>query len=252
MSEKTNLVNPANVPFPQDYKDNLDYRQPKPIISSTETSDDEAIRRSGEVTPNNTPTPNNPIPPLLLATLEYHLQMAKQATGGYTLKISNRADSAIIPPTNTPNIADVVDQFADLSIDSQKANYLAPDDIVKKYKELEIQYQRDKVYNGKVMCAIVDFVKTLKDLPQELDKFVKEIKKDKKQVTQLCYSQELSLSKAKEISKLYSQPIEYPTFKKANNTVSPNQLNYAKSAKEIVTAVGIFDPSDKSHDFTQA
>jgi len=30
-----------------------------------------------------------------------------------------------------------------------------------------------------------------------------------------------------------------------------HQLNYAKSAKEIVTSVGIFDPSDKSHDFMQ-
>jgi hypothetical protein len=116
---------------------------------------------------------------------------------------------------------------------------------------LEIQYQRDKVYNGKVICAILDFVKTLKDAPQELDKFVKEIKKDEKQVTQLCDSQELSLTKAKEISELYSQPIEYPTFKKPDNTVNPNQLNYAKSAKEIVTAIGIFDPSDKSHDFMQ-
>ncbi len=116
---------------------------------------------------------------------------------------------------------------------------------------MEIQYQRDKVYNGKVICAILDFVKTLKDAPQELDKFVKEIKKDEKQVTQLCDSQELSLTKAKEISELYSQPIEYPTFKKPDNTVNPNQLNYAKSAKEIVTAIGIFDPSDKSHDFMQ-
>jgi len=59
---------------------------------------------------------------------------------------------------------------------------LAPDDIVKKFRELEIQYQRDKVYNGKVICAILDFVKTLKDPPQELDKFVEEIKKDEKRL----------------------------------------------------------------------
>ncbi len=58
---------------------------------------------------------------------------------------------------------------------------MAPDDIVKKFRELEIQYQRDKVYNGKVICAILDFVKTLKD-PQELVKFVEEIKKDKKRL----------------------------------------------------------------------
>jgi len=145
----------------------------------------------------------------------------------------------------------IADQLADLTIDSKRESYLAQDDIVKKYKELEIQYHRDKVYNGKVMCAILDFVKTLKDPPQEFDKFVEDIKKDEKQVTQLCDSQELSLSKAKEISELYLQPIEYPTFKKPDNTINPNQLNYAKLAKEIVTAVGIFDPSDKSHDFTQ-
>jgi len=101
------------------------------------------------------------------------------------------------------------------------------------------------------MCAILNFVKTLKDLPQELDKFVEEIKKDEKQVTQLCDSQELSLTKAKEISELYLQPIEYTTFTKADNTVSQNQLYYAKSAKEIVTAVGIFNPSDKSHNSMQ-
>ncbi len=62
-------------------------------------------------------------------------------------------------------------------IESQKANYLAPDDIVKKYKELEIQQQRDKVYNSKVICAILDFVKTLKDPTQELDKIVEDIKR---------------------------------------------------------------------------
>jgi hypothetical protein len=101
------------------------------------------------------------------------------------------------------------------------------------------------------MCAILNFVTTLKDLPQELNKFVEEIKKDEKQVTQLCDSQELSLTKAKEISELYLQPIEYTTFTKADNTVSQNQLYYAKSAKEIVTAVGIFNPSDKSHNSTQ-
>jgi hypothetical protein len=91
----------------------------------------------------------------------------------------------------------------------------------------------------------------LKDLPQEFEQFVEEIKKDEKQVTQFCDSQELSLSKAKEISELYSQPIEYPTFLKPDGSVNQTQLNYARSAKEIVTAIGIFDPSDKSHNFTQ-
>jgi hypothetical protein len=42
-------------------------------------------------------------------------------------------------------------------------------------------------------------VKTLKDPPQELDKIVDDIKKEEKEVTQLCKSQELSLTKAEEI-----------------------------------------------------
>jgi hypothetical protein len=66
----------------------------------------------------------------------------------------------------------------------------------------------------------------------------------------LCESQEHSLTKVKEISELYSQPIEYPFFKKPENA-NANQLQYAKSAKEIVIDVGIFDPADKSHNFTQ-
>ena len=173
--------------------------------------------------------------------------MANQSTSANLQQLGDGTSSVSLSP-NTVNIADVTDQFGGLTIASQKASYLAPDDIVKKYRELEIQQQRDKLYNGKVICAILDFVKTLKDTPPE---FVAEIKKDGKQVTQLCDSQELSLSKAKEISELYSQPIEYPTFKKPDSTANPNQLNYAKSAKEIVTAVGVFDPSDKSHGFTQ-
>jgi len=127
---------------------------------------------------------------------------------------------------------------------------LAPDDIVKKYRELEIQQQWNKVYHGKVICAILDIMKMLKEPTQELDKIVEEIKKEEKKTTQLCESQEHSLTKVKEISELYSQPIEYPFFKKPENA-NANQLQYAKSAKEIVTAVGIFDPTDKSHNFTQ-
>jgi hypothetical protein len=128
-----------------------------------------------------------------------------------------RAVASVSQRANIINVADVADQFAGLSIglELQKANYLIPDDIVKKYKELEIQQQRDKVYHGKVICAILDFKKTLKDPPQELDKIVDKLRKEEKEVTQLCKSQELSLlTKAKEISKLYLQPIEYPSFKK--------------------------------------
>jgi hypothetical protein len=57
---------------------------------------------------------------------------------------------------------------------------LAPDDIVKKYRELEIQQQRNKVYHGKVICAILDIMKMLKEPTQELDKIVEEIKKEEK------------------------------------------------------------------------
>jgi hypothetical protein len=70
MSEETNPVNPLDLPLPKDYEDDLDYRQPKPIISSTETSDDEDKRRSGEITPINITTTNNPIPPATLAILQ--------------------------------------------------------------------------------------------------------------------------------------------------------------------------------------
>jgi hypothetical protein len=105
--------------------------------------------------------------------------MANQGTGGNAQQIGDRAVVVAAKRANIVNVIDVAGQFAGLSIESQKAKYLAPDDIVKKYQELEIQYQRDKVYNGKFICAILDFVKTLKDPPQELDKFVEEIKTKK-------------------------------------------------------------------------
>jgi hypothetical protein len=90
--------------------------------------------------------------------------MANQGTGANSQQLGNGTSSVSVAP-NTINIADVADQLAGLTIDSHKASYLAPDDIVKKYRELEIQHQRDKLYNGKVICAILDFVKTLKDPP---------------------------------------------------------------------------------------
>jgi hypothetical protein len=168
MSEKTNLVNPTDLPLPKDreYKNTLEYRQPKPEISSTEMSDDED--RSGET-----------IDPPIFTFLEEQLRMANQGTGVNAQQIVDRAVVVAAKRANIVNVTDVAGQFAGLSIESQKAKYLAPDDIVKKYQELEIQYQRDKVYNGKVICAILDFVKTLKDPPQELDKFVEEIKTKK-------------------------------------------------------------------------
>jgi hypothetical protein len=206
MSEETKPFNPANMHLPRDYEEDFEYRQPKPIISSKDTSDDEEKNRSGETTPVNNTTSDKPIPPNPFALLTNLVDMANQGTGGNAKQIGNGTNSIPL----APNIADVVDQLADLTVDSQKASYLAPDDIVKKYKELEVQYHRDKINNGKIICAILDLVKTLKDLPQEFEQFVEEIKKDEKQVTQLCNFQELSLSKVKEISKLYSQQSSTP------------------------------------------
>jgi hypothetical protein len=250
MSKGKQPLNPCDLFLPRDYEDDFEYRQSRPEINTDTSDNDDDKQKTGQTTPVNTISSNKPNPTYPFSLLQKHLDMANQGTGANSQQLGDGTSSVSVAP-NTINIADVADQLAGLTIDMHKANYLAPDDIVKKYRELEIQHQRDKLYNGKVICAILDFVKTLKDPPPEFDQFVEDIKKDGKQVTQLCDSQELSLSKAKEISELYSQPIEYPTFTKPDKDLNPNQLNYAKSAKEIVTAVGTFDPSDKSHDFTQ-
>jgi hypothetical protein len=247
MSEETTAIDPADLQLPTDYEDNLRYRLPPPIIASTDTSDDKDRNKSGETTPINTSVPNNPVPPNPFALLTNIVNMTDQGTGGNAQQLGNATNSIPL----APNIYDVVDKLADLTIGASKASYLSPDDMVKKYKELEVQYHKDKINNGKIICAILDFVKTLKDPPQEFEQFVEEIKKDQKHVGQLCDFQELSLSKAKEISELYSQPIEYPTFTKPEKAINPSQVAYARSAKEIVTAIGVFDPADKNHDFTQ-
>jgi len=249
MSGEKKPFNPCDLFLPKDYEDDLQYRQTQPEINTDTSDDDDDGQKSRQTSPVNT-IPDQPTLPNPFALLQQHLKMTNQGTSANLQQLGDGTNSVPLSP-NIVNIAEVTDQFGGLTIAAQKASYLAPDDIVKKYRELEIQQQRDKLYNGKVICAILDFVKTLKDPPPEFDQFVADIKKDGKQVTQLCDSQELSLSKAKEISELYSQPIEYPTFLTPDDTVNKNQLNYAKSAKEIVTAVGIFDPSDKSHDFTQ-
>ncbi len=53
MTAKTDLANPINVPLPKDldYDNTLNYRQPKPTISSSETPDNEDKRKSGEIHP---------------------------------------------------------------------------------------------------------------------------------------------------------------------------------------------------------
>ncbi len=62
MSEETNSINPADLQLPRDFEDDLDYRLPKPVINSTDTSDDKDRSKSGETTPINN-THNQPIPP---------------------------------------------------------------------------------------------------------------------------------------------------------------------------------------------
>ena len=201
MSGEEKSLDPRDLFLPKDYENDLEYRQHQPEIN-TDTSDDEDDgQKSRQTSPVNSIStqPNSPNP---FALLQSHLKMASQTTGANSQQLGDGTSSVSVAP-NTINIADVTDQFGGLTIAPQKASYLAPDDIVKKYRELEIQHQRDKLYNGKVICAILDFVKTLKDPPPEFDQFVADIKKDGKQVTQLCDSQELSLSKAKEISELY-------------------------------------------------
>ena len=49
MSEKPEFADPASFFLPNTYEDALDYRQPRSIINSTETSDDEDKRNSGEI-----------------------------------------------------------------------------------------------------------------------------------------------------------------------------------------------------------
>ena len=63
MSKETTAIYPADLQLPTDYKDDLRYRLPPPIITSTDTSDNEDKNKSGETTPINSSVPNNPTPP---------------------------------------------------------------------------------------------------------------------------------------------------------------------------------------------
>jgi hypothetical protein len=133
MSEKMKPVNPANLPLPKDYEEDLDYRQHKPIISSTETSDDEDRHRSGETTPINDTTPDNSTDQKPFALLQNYFKMANQGTGGNAQQIGDGTSSISVAP-NTVNIADVADQLADLTIDSQKQVILLPMTLSKSTK----------------------------------------------------------------------------------------------------------------------
>ena len=166
MSGEEKPLNPCDLFLPKDYENDLEYRQHQPEIN-TDTSDDEDDGQKSRQTSPVTTISDQPTSPNPFALLQSHLKMASQTTGANSQQLGDGTSSVSVAP-NTINIADVTDQFGGLTIAPQKASYLAPDDIVKKYRELEIQHQRDKLYNGKVICAILDFVKTLKDPPQNL------------------------------------------------------------------------------------
>jgi hypothetical protein len=158
MSEETNSINPADLQLPRDYEDDLDYRLPKPVINSTDTSDNEDKSRSGETTPKND-THNQPTHPNTFALLDKVIRMDTQGTGANSQQLGPQAN----PLAVTSNMYDIADQLANLRLDPQNVNYLAPDDVVKKYKELEVQYHKDKINNGKIICTILDYIKTFKD-----------------------------------------------------------------------------------------
>ena len=137
--------------------------------------------------------------------------MTNQGTSANLQQLGDGTSSVSVSP-NTVNIAEVTDQFGGLTIAAQKASYLAPDDIVKKYRELEIQQQRDKLYNGKVICAILDFVKTLKDPPPEFDQFVADIKKDGSRLPNCATRKNLVSPKRKKFLNFTRNQLSTPLF----------------------------------------
>ena len=130
MSEEMITIDPADLHLPIDYKDELTYRLPPPIITSTDTSDDKDKNKPGKTTPVNSSDPNNPVTPNPFALLTSVINMTDQGTGANAQQLGDATNSVPL----APNIYDVVDKLADLTIGSSKANYLSPDDIVKKYK----------------------------------------------------------------------------------------------------------------------
>jgi hypothetical protein len=99
MSEKTKVVNPADLHLPRDYEDDLEYRLPPPIIHSTDTSDDEDKNRSGETIPINNTIPDKPIPPNPFVLLTNLVDMANQGTGGNAQQLGNGTNSIPLAQT---------------------------------------------------------------------------------------------------------------------------------------------------------
>jgi hypothetical protein len=92
MSKETKK--PCDLHLPKDYKDDLDYRQPKPVINSTDTSDnDEDRQKSGETTPINTTTSDNSTPSNPFTLLQNLVTMANQGTGANTQQLGDGTSS---------------------------------------------------------------------------------------------------------------------------------------------------------------
>ncbi len=134
MSGEEKPLNPCDLFLPKDYEDDLQYRQTQPEINTDTSDDDEDGQNSRQTSPVNT-IADQPTPPNPFALLQKPLKMANQSTSANLQQLGDGTNSVSVSP-NTVNIAEVTDQFGGLTIASQKASYLAPDDIVKKYREL--------------------------------------------------------------------------------------------------------------------
>ncbi len=130
MSGEEKPLNPCDLFLPKDYEDDLQYRQTQPEINTDTSDDDEDGQHSRQTSPVNTISDELTLPNPF-ALLQKPLKMANQSTGANSQQLGDGTSSISVAP-NTINIADVTDQFRGLTIDSQKASYLAPDDIVKK------------------------------------------------------------------------------------------------------------------------
>jgi hypothetical protein len=114
MSGEKKPLNPCDLFLPKDYKDDFEYRQSQPEITTDTSDDDDDRQTSRQTTPVNT-TSDEPILPNPFALLQNHLKMANQGTGANSQQLGNGTSSVSVAP-NTINIADVADQLAGLTL----------------------------------------------------------------------------------------------------------------------------------------
>jgi hypothetical protein len=69
-------------------------------------------------------------------------------------------------------------------------------------------------------------------VPPDIAKIGDDIRRNEKEVSKLCELLELGHTKTKEISELYLQLIEDPTFTKPDDKVMPQQLQVASQQKK--------------------